>query len=322
MVTGGTGFVGSNLVDFLLSEGWEVACPVRDTSALRHLRGTPVEVFPLDQLEARLSESTQFDFVFHLAAATRALRLQDYRVVNVDLTGRLLDLFTPPDHNLKRFVLVSSQAAAGPCQVDGTPVLESDDPRPLSMYGRSKLEAEQLAQGYTDRVPITIVRPPTVFGPRDVDVLDVFKLARFRLAPCLAGPDRLVSIIYVEDLVRGILAAALSEKSIGETYFLANKEPVIWKKFVLTVARVMGYEAIPLPIPLAIGKAVARLSDLKGRLTGTPALMRTEHFEEMIQDAWVCATQKAARDLGWQAETPIEEAIRATEAWYRTHEWL
>jgi len=324
LVTGATGFIGSHMTQALLKRGWEVVCPVRDLSSLRHLRGIPARIIPLTQVGSELGKDRGFDYVIHLAGATRARDYAGYRRANVESTRLLLEYLSKPAANssLKRFVLVSSQAACGPSPDDGTPITESDPLCPVSLYGRSKREAEEVALSFKEQVPITIIRPPAVFGPGDADVLSVFKCARYRLAPCLAGRDRMVSLIYVEDLVDGIITAALTLKSRGEIYFLANPEPVVWRKFVLEVARVAGYRAVTLRVPLFLMYVAALTGDLVGKVRKIPPLIRSEKLEEMKQVAWVCSSEKARRDLRWRAGTPLEVAIEKTLEWYRQHAWI
>ncbi len=324
LVTGGTGFVGSHMVERVLSEGGEVICPVRNPAALGKLEGINAEAIPLEELEDRVKDGPGFDYVIHVAGATRGRDIDEYRRANVDYVHRLLELVSNSNlaERLKRFVLVSSQAVGGPCPDHRTPVRECDSPLPISSYGRSKLEAEELTLCYATKIPVTIVRPSTVFGPRDEDVLGVFRAARFRIAACLAGPDRLVSLIYVEDLADGILRAALSPAAAGQTYFMANPEPVVWREFSVEVARVMGYKAFVCPIPIGPAKAVAAAGDLVARFTKKLPLFRSEKLEEMRQIAWVCSTEKAHRELNWQPATPLGEAIEKTARWYREHGWI
>jgi len=324
LVTGATGFIGSHMVERLLAEGWDVICPVRNMGTPGHVEGLPVCCVPVSELEAQLRKHGPVDYVFHIAGATRATNYQGYREANVEMTRLLLELCAahPWNDALKRFVLVSSQAAAGPSDEQGTPVTEADPPSPLSLYGRSKLEAEEVTLSFRDRLPVTIVRPPTVFGPRDRDVLGVFKAARMRVAPYLAGPPRRVSIIYVEDLAHGILAAGLSARSEGRTYFLANADPVIWREFVLDVARVMGCKAVAVPVPLSVMKFATIVGDVAGRLTGSARLLRPEKLAEMRQLAWICSADRAFRELNWKACTPLDQAIAKTSNWYKRRGWV
>jgi nucleoside-diphosphate-sugar epimerase len=324
LVTGGTGFVGSHVVDLLVKQGWEVVCPVRDPKNLRNLDGASVRVIPADQIKDEARANPPFDYVIHVAGATRAPDYQAYHDANVNATRQLLEIFAglsrTPD--LKRFVLVGSQAAAGPCLSRDTVVTESHEPKPVSLYGRSKLEAERVALSFADRLSVTVVRPSTVFGPRDLDVLGVFKCARYRFSPYLAGPDRMFSIIYVEDLARGILAAARAEVQSGRTYFLANNEPISWREFTLEVARHTGCRTITVPVPLVVMRLATLAGEAVGRLTRRPQLLRSEKFEEMRQIGWVCSTEKARKELNWDPEVPLNEAIVMTYRWYREHGWI
>ncbi len=312
------------MAELLVGKGWEVVCPVRDMSNLRHLSGIHARAIPLADVGSEVGKNQGFDYVVHLAGATRARDYRSYREANVEPTRRLLELFSNPvtNSNLKRFLLIGSQAACGPSPDDGTPVTETDPLCPVSLYGRSKLEAEEVALSFTDRVPVTIIRPPTVFGPRDTDVLGVFKCTRYRLAPCLAGPDRMISIIYVEDLVDGILTAALASKARGQTYFLANPKPVVWREFVLEVARIAGCRSITLRVPMLAMRLAALAGDLLGKVRKTPPLFRSEKLEEMKQIAWVCSPEKAYRDLQWRPGTSLSAAIEKTLGWYREHGWI
>jgi nucleoside-diphosphate-sugar epimerase len=323
-LTGGTGFIGSHMAELILSRGWKVVCSARNTSSLGHLRGTDVEVIPLDSVEEYVASSAGFDYVIHLAGTTRALDYEGYKAGNVDLTGRLLELFAGnvPGSPVKRFVLVGSQASSGPCMDNRTPVCETDPPRPVSLYGRSKLEAEKIALSRAERLPVTVVRPCAVFGPRDKDCLGMFSSPRFGIVAYISGPDRLVSVIYVEDLVEGILKAALSPNSIGRTYFLANPEPVVWREFGLEIARVMRRRVVGLPIPLHFLRGLGHVGDLVGRITKRPQLFRSEKVDEMSRIAWICSPERAITELDWTPKTPLAEAIRKTADWYKQAGWI
>ena len=325
LVTGGTGFVGSHIVEKGLQKGWDLICLVRDVAAIKHLSEMRVTLWDVENLETRLINSPQVDVVIHVAGATRALNYGEYFDANVGFTRWLIESLIKSGacNNLSRFVLVSSQAAAGPSISDFEPVSEEETPHPLSDYGRSKMEGEKVALFFRDQLPLTIIRPPTVFGPRDMDVLGVFQSARFRITPVVAGPDRLVSIIYVEDLADGILtAAASSEIPSGEIFFLANEKPVVWREFAELIGRSMGYNPFVIPLPVSIMRLIGKGGDMIGKLTGKPALIRSEKIMEMEQLAWVCSSEKAKRQLSWVSKTPLEDAINKTRDWYKRMGWI
>ena len=229
LVTGATGFIGSHMAESLLTQGWDIVCPVRNADSLGRLKGINTEIVPMAALPDYIRAGPAFDYVFHIAGIVHGSGYEAFRKANVELTTALLDLFAKSRHqnHLKRFVLVSSQSAGGPSPADGSPLRESDVSHPVSLYGKSKLDAERAALGYGNSIPVTIVRPSTVFGPRDRNVLFFFRAARHRIAPYVLGAEGPVSIIYVLDLVQGMVDAALSPDAVGQTYFMANREPVL-----------------------------------------------------------------------------------------------
>jgi dihydroflavonol-4-reductase len=324
VVTGATGFVGSHLIDYLLASGADIVCPVRNIQNLKYLTNKSVTITTFDELEKEIRSKGNLDYVFHIAGATRALAYKDYYSANVELTERLLQLILRATDSkfFKRFVFISSQAVSGPAANSITPVTESNAPNPVSWYGRSKLEAEQIVHKYSDEIPALIIRPSTIFGPRDTDVLGVFKSCKYHLAPCLTGKDRMVSVIYVEDLIHGIIEAALSNETAGKTYFLTNQEPVVWRDFIREVGRLMDSSVVILPIPKFVLKPFGLMSDLVGKFTGKASLFRTEKIREMDQWFWVCSPESAHRDFGWVAQTELSLGLTKTFQWYKARRWL
>lgn len=324
IVTGATGFIGRHLTDFLFAGGHEVICPVREPDRLQHLELTTIKITTFEKLDNEINQGAQIDYVFHVAGATRSLDYEGYYRANVELTKNLLELIVRKvDHeHFKRFVFVSSQAVNGPAADSSSCVTEYDHPNPVSLYGRSKLEAEQIVRDYSRDLPCVIVRPSTVFGPGDKDVLGVFRSCKYHVAPCLPGKNRKVSVVFVDDLVEGIVSAALSERSLGKTYFITNPEPVIWRDFIREIAHVMGVRVMILPIPKIILRTFGIFSDIVGRLSGRPSLFRTEKIHEMDHWYWICSSDLANRDLGWIPKNTLNEALTKTYCWYTKNGWL
>jgi nucleoside-diphosphate-sugar epimerase len=324
LVTGATGFIGSHLTEFLMGLGWEVVCLGRDPFKPRHIKDLTVRIISLNQIRTELEKAPGFDYIFHLAGATREKNYEGYARANLNLTEDLLKSIVDSGNNqdLKRFLFVSSQAAAGPAKNPKYPVKEEDPASPVSLYGKSKLEAENLVKGFSGSVPITIIRPPTVFGPRDTDLLTVFRMCKYRTQTVPRGLEQHISVIYVKDLVNGIFQAATTEVSIGETYFIANERPVVWRQFCLDISEVCGKRSVILPVPILIMNMIGGLGDLSMRFTGKPPLIRSEKLREMLQPAWVCSSEKAAAQLKWAPEYSLREALIETMAWYRSQGWI
>jgi len=218
-VTGGSGFIGRFLVRTLAARGCQVAALVRrDPQADGPWPATARPVLgDILQPEVYRSEIGTADYVFHLAGCLRSPRPEDFWRVNVGGIESLLkcceDAPQPP-----RVVIVSSLAAAGPSR--DRPRIEADPPQPVSDYGRSKLDAERLATGFADRVPITIVRPPIVLGEGDMMGLKMFtSVARWgiHLHPTLKRTE--YSVIHVADLADLLWRAALSDQIVDADSF-------------------------------------------------------------------------------------------------------
>jgi nucleoside-diphosphate-sugar epimerase len=314
LVTGGTGFIGSHLCARLLAAGHRVRVLARPGSALAGLEGLEVELargsLEGEGLERAVAGA---DWVFHLAGALKGFREADLMRVNRDGTGRLLRacLTRAPE---ARFLLVSSLAAGGP---GPGPLREDDPPRPLTWYGRSKLEAERqvLASG----LEAVILRPPVVFGPRDRDVLGYFRVARFCLP--VAGGERSYSLVYAPDLADGLLRAAETPCPSGEIFHLTGPG-LTWAAFGQRIAAALGRPARVLTLPEFAVRACGRVADLGARLRGRPGIFSSQKVMEMLAPGWVASPDKAARVLGWTAPTALDPALAATVAWYRDHGWI
>ncbi len=227
LVTGGTGFIGSHLLERLSAERIPARCLVRPKAG-RSALPAPIQMVTGDLAEgAGIMEALEdVDTVIHLAGVTAALRDEDYRTGNVRATEGLARALA---QRKVRLVHVSSLAAIGPSP-DGTPVTEEAEPHPLTSYGRSKLEAEQVVRRLVPEA--VIVRPPVVYGPRDTAVIEILKPIARGIALEIAGGERWFSAIYVKDLVEGLVAVARAPQAAGRTYFLAHPTTVTWSELV------------------------------------------------------------------------------------------
>ena len=314
LVTGASGFIGSHLVKKLVAAGESVRCLVRRRTQL------PPEVEPIsgDLVSGRGIEDAVrgVDAVIHLAGVTKALHVAEYYAGNAQATEVLSRAL---QGRSVRLVHVSSLAAIGP-SVDGTPVDEDATPHPVSHYGKSKLEAEQVVRRMAPNA--VIVRPPVVYGPRDTDVFQLFKSISKGLVLEISGGDRWFSAIYVEDLCDGLLAALRSPRGEGRAYFLAFPKAATWREFGSAAARIMGRTPRTLQVPPGVAKVVGACAEVWARVTRSPGIVSREKIAEAQCRYWTCDTRRAAAELGFEARTSLEAGIARTLAWYKEAGWL
>lgn len=320
-VTGGTGFVGGHLVRALLERGDDVACLVRDPAKAQALGWRSVRLVrgDLDDAAALRQGCAGAEVVFHVAGRISARDAAEFMRANRDGTANLLE--AADAERPRRFVYVSSQAAGGP-NPPGQPVDETHPPAPVSDYGRSKLAAEVLVRVMP--FPWTLVRPPTVYGERDREVLKLFKLARTGIVPVFGDGSQQLSVIYAGDLAAALIAAATAPAAPGKLYYAAHPAVTTSAQLVRAIGRAVGKDRgpriVPLPAPLARGLlwTVGSVARLAGRAT----VLSSDKADEFLAAAWTCRPDALMRDTGWRPAVDLDTGLRRTADWYRTEGWL
>lgn len=323
LVTGSTGFIGSHLTELLLRHGYSVRCLIRRTSDPVWLKNLAVEYVYGDLFDdTALKDAVRgVDYVYHSAGITKAKTPGEYYRGNSTGTANLLAAVAAHNPGLRRFIHISSQAAAGPSPT-ATPIGEDAPSRPLTTYGKSKWEAEQECQKLMPRLPVTIVRPPAVYGPRDKDIFEFFHTMSRGLQPMVGFQEKYVSLIHVIDLVRGFVMAGESPAAAGRTYFITSTATYGWKEIGEVTRSVLGKPALRLRIPAAGVHGIAAFAELFALFSRKPALINFEKARDMVQDYWTCSGARAKADFGFEQEISLEQGIRATVEWYRSEGWL
>jgi nucleoside-diphosphate-sugar epimerase len=325
LVTGSTGFIGARLLRHLVSEGESVRVFLRPESNEGALpEGVEVVRGSFSDLDALGRAVRGIDRIVHLAGVTKSLDEAGYDAGNVLPVQNLLAAVRRHNPGLKRFLLVSSLTVAGPASEGICGVKERDIPSPVSAYGRSKLRAEGLCLESASDIPVTIVRPPAVYGPGDRDVLQVFQmLAKGVLVSAGSVARQRFSLIYVDDLVCGMMMAARSERAAGGIYYITSPRSCSWDELIAAVQPILGFTKIyrfslPKPFLFVVGTFMGALGSFRGKA----ALINRDKAHELVQDYWVCSSEQAEKDLGFIAGTTLVEGVAKTISWYRRKGWL
>jgi len=321
LVTGATGFIGSHLVEALINENREVKVLVRSPE----LSGWLKNVNPISLVNGALENSDSLkkavedvDLIYHCAGAVKAVKGSHFFEVNAKGTENLLEA-AAMHGKLKRFVFVSSQAAAGPSSLN-TPTTEEDEPDPITPYGKSKLLAEKAVLDYADRYEVVIVRPPAVYGPRERDIFTYFKLASSGFLPKPGYGQKMVSLVYSSDLVQGLLLAGNKPEAAYKTYFITSGDHE-WLEIGKAMTKAVGRGRV-FPIPMTILYIAALLSQTVAKILRKPAALDLNKAKELGQKAWLCSSDKAKNELGYKPEWSLEKGMEATTAWYRKEGWI
>ncbi len=320
-VTGGTGFVGSHLVETLVAAGVRPRVLVRNVGNPRWIGDVDVETIAgsladEDSLRRLVNGAAT---VFHLAGVVRAGQDEVFEEANVRGTARLVQAVRDTATEC-RIVHVSSLAAAGP-----SPSLEGvgpeNQPRPVSAYGRSKLGGEQKLRELAGDRPWVILRPPAIYGPRDVDILDFFKLASRGLVPIPSG-DRWVTMSYVGDVVRAVLAAGTDSVPAEAVFHLGEPQPYRMQAVVHLLAEAGGVSVRVLPVPGGIVRALGAGGSLLQRIGFSGVAMTADKARELLARHWTSRTADSLEALGITEWVEFFEGARTTWSWYREMGWV
>lgn len=331
LVTGANGFIGQNLVARLVARGDDVTCLVRKTAVLDALKPFDVrlaygDVTSQETVAAALDGA---ETVYHVAGAVRALDPAELYRVNEAGTAAVADACaarnSPPV-----LLYVSSLAAAGPSEFD-RPHLEPDPAQPVSEYGKSKLAGERQLQRRAGRLPISIVRPPIVFGPGGRDMLAMFKSVKLGLhfVPGLV-PQRF-SLVEVADLVDAMILAAERGRRLhgpdDETaqglYYATMPEAPTYDDLGRLIANALGRcRVLTIPTPHALGWVLAGVNAVRAQVTRCPLLLNADKMREATAGSWTCNGRRAAGELGFTPPQTLLKRLTQSAQWYREHGWL
>jgi uncharacterized protein YbjT (DUF2867 family) len=298
-VTGGTGFVGQAVIDEACRQGLPLKALARREQApcagVEWVRGDLADGDAL----ARLVEGAEA--ILHIAGVVNTPDPMGFHLGNVAGTEALIEAAKAAE--IRRFVFVSSLAAREPG---------------LSQYGRSKHHAEAVVEA--SGLDWTIVRPPAIYGPRDREILEMFRAARWGVVPM--PPSGRASMIHVEDLARLLLALAPNWPGVvRHTFEPDDGRPHGWSHTELAkaIGEAVGRSVWAPAVPASLMRTGAWLDRT---LRGARAKLTPDRVGYMVHPDWVSSPDKAPPAELWHAEISTPDGLQATARWYREQGWL
>jgi len=325
LVTGGSGFLGSHVVERLARAGRPVRVLVRSSSDTSFLRTLPNVELAEGAVDDRASVTRALEGVtgiVHAAGLVKAKGPEDFMRVNHGGTENLVQAALAHQGSIRRFVLVSSLAALRPSDASGTPVPEDAEPRPVTAYGKSKLAAERAVLAHKDQLSVVILRPPAIYGPRDREILTFFKSIKLGVLPLLGSTQNKLSMIYGSDCAAACVAALDRELVSGSAYHVDDGSVHTLEELIVLAERAMGKKArFRFHLPRRLVETAALGSELYGKATNRAVMLTRDKLNELFEQ-WVCDSSRARRDLGFQPEVSFEDGVHRTMAFYRDAGWL
>jgi nucleoside-diphosphate-sugar epimerase len=325
LVTGASGFLGSHIAEQLSREGHTVRALVRKSSKRDFLERLANVEFAYGGVEDadKVAEAVKgVDAIIHSAGLVKARSPEEFTKTNVEGTRNLIEAAKKNAPNLKRFVFVSSLTAVGP-SLDGKPVDETHVSEPITHYGRSKREAERVVLAAKKDLPVVILRPAAIYGPRDQEIFAFFQSVYRGVLPTVGKGDSTISMIYGSDCAEACIKAITADVPSGSTYFVEDGEPHGFRSMVEAIETALGKKAfVRLNLPMPVIWLAALSSELYGKVTNKAVMLTRDKMNEIRQPHWVCSAEKTRADLKWAPRVMLAEGTQLTARWYQDNGWL
>ncbi|MCK9450194.1 MAG: NAD(P)-dependent oxidoreductase [Bacteroidales bacterium] len=330
LITGANGFIGSFLVKAALEKGYQVTAGIRPTSDLSYLKGLDITYLQMDLsnksslaevLMRHVNKVGYFDYVIHNAGVTNSIYKQDYDTVNYQYTKNLVKVLIDYCFVPDKFIYMSSLSSYGPLnEASMKPIREDDQPKPATLYGKSKLKAEQFLAS-TERLPYLIFRPTGVYGPREKDFLVMYKMINRNLETYIGTSSQKLTFIYVKDLARLIMKALDSDIS-RKSYFVTDGNQYSALEFSKIVKTILNKKTVKVVFPKAMVWAMAYMLEKLSGLSGKTPTLNTEKLKEISRKHFLCDSSPLFSDFDFEPAYDLTNGLQETIEWYKQENWL
>jgi len=322
LITGASGFIGKALTEEAIKRGYEVWAGVRASSSLAHLPKDKIKLIDLqyhnpealcEQITTHVRQHGAWDYVVHNAGLTKTTRSSDFFLVNAEYTQRLLTALSQTDCSPSKFLLMSSLGTYTAGNRKTLAPIRLDDPqKPDTIYGRSKLLAEQYVRKQ-DVISYVILRPTGVYGPDDKDYRMAIESIRSGFDFAAGMKTQYITFIYVKDLVSVAFQALENETVRNREYFVADGDVYTDTQFACLIQELLQKKRVfRARIPLWLVYVVCFCSEWIGRLTGKPKTLNTDKYKILKQRNWICDTEPLRKELGFIPVYDLRKGLEET----------
>jgi len=323
VITGGAGFLGSHLIDYLRQQKHEIVCLDRPGCNTAYLDKIGVPVIPCDVLQpgAVAAHIKAGDFVFHLAAFLGKAKVSkaEYRALNIDSAAMVCQQAL--EKKAAKIIFPSSMAAMGPIGSPEKPMDETNSCAPATLYGETKLAAEQqiktIAEGKMDCI---IFRPPPFFGPRMNPITSSFILfdkMRSKTIALVGDTENYFPLCYVKNLAKAMVELSAHSPAGIHTYLVSDGPPVRFSQILMALRKEFGINEKIIHIPYGFAYSVAAFLGFLGKTFHFTPLLTTDIVDGMARSVYFYDMSKAFQ-AGFKPDYSLDEGVRETVNWLKS----
>ena len=328
LITGSSGFIGSYLVEEALSRNYTVYAGIRSSSSKKYLTDQRIIFFEMDFQKPKLIANSlrqfvlsegPFDHIIHNAGIKQAHNKKDYSLMNFKCSKDFISAIIETQSLKQKFVYMSSIAAFGPGNGD-SPINSNDVPNPISSYGKSKLQTEQFIKSL-DKIKYIILRPSSVYGPRETGLFNFINLINRGLEPYIGSTAQYISLIYVKDLTRVVFDILESGHS-NKAYFVSDGVRYSNYTFGQTIKRLLNKRTMTINVPHPIADIFAFTSEKIAWVSRKTSAINTDKMKELKRKNWFCDVSELMKDVDFHAKYNLETGLKESLDWYKSVGWL